>query len=510
LGTGSQIVASRERMLERYSTNVEQFLARHKVAVVVLLSLVYFLGTALRARAKPFWFDELLTVLAARQPTYAATIQAARDLDWTPPFTDLVGHLVQTIAGTGRIVFRVPSMIGFWVFCLCLFAFAQRRVNMYFALSALFLPFVTGGESYSLEARSYGMMLGFCGIALLSWQLAACGRNRMLALPGIFLGIGGAVLCHYYAVMIYVPLAGAEAWRSLRGRKIDKGVWAAFVLGAIPLAVVLLGVLRVAKTSLHPVAQASRQEYFQYYQSVYGTSVWFLVPVLILWGLWLSVGGVREQPLPSDQREIPDHEWLAAILLLLIPVVAITVALVVPPHVFVDRYALPSIGGFALLASLLGWHFGGGRTVPGALFVLPAFLLFAFVMTHGHQDFQNPFQQQRLLASALERGPVAVNNYVSYLQLWNYAPEPQKRRLLYLSDEDSSVKYSGIDDIMGPLRNYGVPVVGYREVAVPGRDFFLYFTPGYGWVPEKALADGDSVEVVEWSQGSALLHIRTK
>ena len=60
---------------------------------------MYFGGTVLRARAKPFWFDEILTLLAARQPTYAATVHAARDIDWTPPFTDLVGHIVHGFGG---------------------------------------------------------------------------------------------------------------------------------------------------------------------------------------------------------------------------------------------------------------------------------------------------------------------------------------------------------------------------------------------------------------------------
>jgi Dolichyl-phosphate-mannose-protein mannosyltransferase len=509
LEIGSQIAASPKERLKQCCAWTEQVWERYEIAIVLSLSAVYFAGTILRARAKPFWFDEILTLLAARQRTYAATIQAARDFDWTPPFTDLVGHFVHTVAGSGEIVFRLPSMIGFWVFCLCLFAFAARRVNIFFALSALFLPFVTTGESYSFEARSYGMMLGFCGIALLSWQLATGGRKRVLALTGICLGVGGAVLCHYYAVMMYLPLAGAEVFRSLRKRKIDKAIWVAFILGAIPLAVGLFAVMHVAKTSPHPVVQAARQDYLAYYQAVFGMSMWFLIPVLVLWAAWLVAGGDTAQS-PGEQREIPDYEWLAVILLILVPVAAITVALVVPPHVFIDRYALPSIGGFALLTSLLAGEFAGRRPVLGVGFVLPAFLIFGFVMSHGHAHFQNPFQQEPMLVSALERGPVVVNNYVSYLRFWYYAPEEEKPRLLYLSDEDSSVKYSRIDDIMLPLQKYGVPVLSYKEFAAPGKDFFLYFTPGFGWVPEKALDDGGSVEVVEWSQGNALLHIRLK
>src|SRR5579871_4349467 len=114
--------------VERYSRRVTNFVDRHSLAFILILTLVYFTGTVLRARGKPFWYDELLTVLAATQPTFAATIQAARDLDLTPPLTDLVGHVVNRVAGSGEVVFRLPAMVGFWIFCLCLFRFAARRV----------------------------------------------------------------------------------------------------------------------------------------------------------------------------------------------------------------------------------------------------------------------------------------------------------------------------------------------------------------------------------------------
>jgi hypothetical protein len=505
-----QITTSTPLSLEHYAASVEGFLQRHKLAVVAVLSVLYFGGTILRARGKPFWFDELLTILAARQPTYSATLQAARELDLTPPLTDLVAHTMDRLAGSGEVVFRLPAMIGFWIFCLCLFGFASRRVNMFFALSAMLLPFVTSGESYSFEARSYGMMLGFCGIALWSWQTAALGKNRVGSVLGLMLGIGGAVACHYYAVLIYLPLAGAEAFRSARLRKIDKAIWAAFVAGAIPLLWSLLWVIRVAKANQHPVIHATRQDYLVYYVSVFGNSLWFLIPALVLCAAWLLAGGNEAKPESSDPPRIPDYELLAATLFLLLPVAAITLALIVPPHLFVDRYALPSIGGFALVTAFIAAHFAGKRLAPGIAFALPVFLVFLFVMAHGRQPLESPLQKEPLLTVALQRGPVAVNDYVSYLQLWYYAPADERSRLLYLSDEDSAVKYSHIDDIMQPFRKFGVPVVSYEDFATPGKKFLLYFTRGFGWVPERVLDDGGSVQVINWAQGKALLEISVK
>jgi hypothetical protein len=489
---------------------MERFLQRHKFAIIAVLSVLYFGGTMLRARGKPFWFDELLTLIAARQPTYSATIQAARELDLTPPFTDLVAHAVDRLAGSGEVAFRLPAMIGFWIFCLCLFGFASRRVNMFFALSAMLLPFVTSGESYAFEARSYGMMLGFCGVALWSWQTATLGKNRAAGILLLMLGIGGAIACHYYAVLIYLPLAGAETLRSLRLRKIDKAVWAAFVSGAIPLLWSLLWVMRVAKGNQHPVIHATRQDYLVYYVSVFGTSLWFILPALVVCAVWLMAGGNEEKLELSGPPRIPDHEFLAATLFLLLPVAAITLALMVPPHLFVDRYALPAIGGFALITSFVAAYFAGNRLVPGIAFALPVFLLFLFVMAQGRRPLENPFQKEPLLAAALQRGPVVVNDYVSYLQLWYYAPVDERSRLLYLTDQDSAVKYSHIDDIMRPFRKFGVPVVNYGDFATPGKEFLLFFTRGFGWVPERVLEDGGSARVVNWAQGKALLELRVK
>ena len=509
--TQSQNTIAARRTIPDCAEGLQRFFERHKLAVVLFLTLLYFGGTVLRARAKPFWFDELLTVLAARQPTFAGVIQGGRDMDLTPPFTDLVGHLVYRLAGSGEIVFRLPAMIGFWVFCLCLFAFAARRVNICFALTALLLPFVTAGGPYSFEARSYALMLGFCGIALLCWQSAASGRKRGLALAGICLGIAGAVSCHYYGVFIYLPLAGAEAFRSFRTRRIDKAIWAAFVLGAVPLVISLIRIVHVTNANQHSVTPVSRQDYLWYYVLTFGTALWFLIPVFVLWSVWLIMGGDSKEPEAHNRIEIPDHELLAALLLFLIPVAAITLALAVPPHIFTGRYALPSIGGFALLTSLLAANFAKAKPVLGMAFLLPALALFAVDMVHPRQPFQNPLQKEPLLAEALEHGPVVVDDYAAFVQFWYYAPEALKPRLLYLSDQDASVEFSHIDDIMQPFQKYGLPVVKYKDFATPGKDFLLYYTTGVGWVTQKVLADGGNIQLVSWNHSDkALFHIQLR
>ncbi len=490
--------------LERRASQLEHLLARHRLLAVAILTLIYFGGTIGRARAKPFWFDEILTLLAANQPSASATIQAAREMDWTPPLTDLIVHFTNRLAGSGEIVSRIPFMVGFWIFCLCLFGFAARRVSIFFALTAMLLPFAAEAESYSFEARSYGILLGFCGLALYSWQAAASGRRRPLALVGLSVGVAGAILCHSYGVLIFLPLAGAEALRSLRRRRIDWPVWAAMAVGAIPIALLLSGAREVAKANPHPVAVVQRQDYRLYYSTEFEPSLWFLIPALVLLGAWFVAGGNKEEPAGDHEPSIPDYEMLAAVLCLLIPVAGVTLALVAPPHIFHYRYVMPAIGGFALLISFLAAQVARKRSAIGLAIAVPAFVVFAFHFTH-IRSFENPLDHEPLLLNALQNGPVVINDAVAFLQYWHYAPEDLKPRLLYLFDERASLRYSHNDDRMLPFAKFGVPVLEYKDFAVPGKEFLLYFHPGFGWVPEQVLDDGGTLQTLKWDQGRAVL-----
>src|ERR1035437_4883499 len=162
-----------------------------------------------------------------------------------------MAHLCVRWFGAGEISARIPAIIGFWVFCLCLFRFTLRRAGIYYALAALLLPTVLETYYYSVEARAYGPELAFSGLALVAWQAATERSKRSLVLPGLAVSIAAALFCHYYAVLLYLPLAGGEAVRLYRTRKIDWGVWAAFVAGGAPIVWRLSTIVEVVKGFAH-------------------------------------------------------------------------------------------------------------------------------------------------------------------------------------------------------------------------------------------------------------------
>jgi len=497
--------------MEQRAAAVERFLYKRRLLILAVLTILYFVLSTLRARGKPFWYDEILTILEARQPTLTAALQAARDADWMPPLSRVAFYVTDKLVGDGEVAFRLSPMIGFWVFCLCLFAFVQRRASISFAFMAMLLPFATVFSAYSFEARSYALVLGFGGIALLGWQAAAEGRRRPIALTALAIGIAGALLNHYWAVLIYLPLAGAEAWRNYREGKIDWPVWITFAVSGIPLVISLLLILRVVANNSHPWSWARPRDYLLFYRNFWPV-IGFIIPVLLLVGAWLFLGGHQEKPAGLQPSTVHDYEWLAAGLFFLTPMVAITGALMVPPHIYVDRYLALSTTGFALLATFAAARWAERRAAIGVLCALAALAPFLFHFTQIHNRPRNPFLKSRLLRDTLasQDGPVVISNYISFVELWYYAPDEVKPRLLCLDDEKSAVKYRHMDDVAGAsLSAIGVPFHPYQEFATPGKQFLIYFA-GWSWITSKVLEDGGTLEALFGSPHAVVLRARIK
>jgi hypothetical protein len=156
----------------------------------------------------------------------------------------------------------------------------------------------------------------------------------------------------------------------------------------------------------------------------------------------------------------------------------------------------------------------GGRALPGFLLTVALGVGFAYSSTE-IPPARNPFDGEPLLREALEQGPVAVPDGQLFLQMWHYAPEPLKSRLLFLADDEAALKYMGFDTIDGGIRVLrdwsSVGVVEYRNFASPGREFFVYQnTARPGWVIPKVAADGATVEVRKYAGFRALMRVRLK
>ena len=112
------------------------------VIAFLLISALYFADTFLRASLKTFWYDEIITVLLCRLPSFAATWTAVlHGADFDPPL------FISSPAGDQEPLrrrphrSRLPAMVGFWVFCICIFVFVRRRLGPLYGASRPSFPF---------------------------------------------------------------------------------------------------------------------------------------------------------------------------------------------------------------------------------------------------------------------------------------------------------------------------------------------------------------------------------
>jgi hypothetical protein len=506
-------VRPRQSSLDRDAQGLAVWLDSHRTVVLLALTAFYFIGAILHARSKPFWYDEIITVAIARTPDLATTWRAAMEIDAMPPLSHAMVHLATRLFGFSEVSVRVPAMVGFWVFCLSLFWFTRRRIGILYALSAMLLPVITGAYLYSAEARAYGPELAFIGLALVAWQNATENRRRSLAIPGLALSLAAALLCHYYAALLYLPLGGGECLRAYRTRRIDWAIWAAFAAGMLPVVWRMATIVSVVKGFTHTWSPASPEQIFEYWETGLQQSGTFVA--LFLGTLALAILANRNAPAESESAgaKVPDHEWLAGVLFLAIPTAAIVGGMLVT-HMFTFRYALIGLTGFCLLVPMLAAHLLGGRALWGLVMFAVSMGGLGFAAID-NPPWQNPFDAEPMLQEALQKGPVAIPDGQLFLRMWHYAPPDLKAHLLFLANDEAAVKYMGFETIDQGIRVMmpwsSVPLVEYTTFATPGREFLVYqnaLRPG--WLLSKVVDDGAIAEIQKHTAYRSLVHVRLR
>src|SRR5262249_42181003 len=140
---------------------------------------------------KPLWHDETFTHYLARLHTPSELWSALRTgADLNPPLYHVLAQVSQALFGENPTALRLPSILGFWVMCVCLFRSVGRWCPPVTAWSALLWPLLTGAYEYAYEARPYGLLLGWTGLAFWFWQSATGQGRRSFALLGLALALG--------------------------------------------------------------------------------------------------------------------------------------------------------------------------------------------------------------------------------------------------------------------------------------------------------------------------------
>lgn len=316
------------------------------VAGIFLVSVIYFADISLKASQKCFWFDELFAVYLCRLPSFTSTWSAVlHGADFNPPFFYLLTRGAQRAFGVGLIATRLPEIVGVWLFCTCLFLFVARRAGKISGFIAGVFPFFTLVQYYAYEARSHGIVLGWCGLALLCWQRSAEGRARYFWLGGFGLSLLGALLTHVYAVYLLVPFVVVEIYNLVDKKRPNWGNLAimATILTSVTFAV-YLPLFRAYRTTMPATFLAASHDLFQRFLiDVIGPATIVLFLLLLI----SAANAMRSSQHGLMTAGLPRREVVLAAGFACIPLVGL-IGCKLSHGPFIDRYFLSSVAGYAI------------------------------------------------------------------------------------------------------------------------------------------------------------------
>src|SRR5262245_5707118 len=322
---------------------------RRPTVYLVVFSVVYCAFAAALAATRPLWHDELFTAYLLRVPSVKHLWAGlASGIDLMPPLSHLVLRLLAPIFGDGPIVLQLPSMVGFWVMCLCVYRFVSYRLPVEFGLAAMLLPFCTNASYYLAEARPYGMALGLGGLALVSWQsLDRPSRLRPLWLVCLALSLTAAITTHFYSVFLLLPLVVGEIARTTIRRAVDWKSWLA-VTGPMVVLLPLWPLLSVAREfAARFWSQPTIGGTLLVYNSWLGHSDWVFLALLALAALSTLIG---RPPSTVRKLSVPAADVYVATAFLALPAIAALVAFVTGSGLS-WRYVIQGIIGFSTLGA---------------------------------------------------------------------------------------------------------------------------------------------------------------
>ena len=470
----------------RFGEVATRFLEDHKVLSFCIFSLFYFLGAFGKASSKPFWFDELFSWYVAKLPSLSGIWNAL--YEGVEPHPALHYFLIRAshgVFGTGELATRIPFIVAFWLALFFLFLIIAKRCGSLIAyLSILFLC-LSASYGYAFEARPYASVLACCCASLFCWESAIEDRFRRLALVGLSLSLNVALSSHYYAIFLFIPLMIGEVYRSFQSRRVDWPIWISMAAGAVVLIPLVPMILRV------------RKEFSGFFWSkptwgVFLKSIdWFFRdPILVcFYGAGFLIGVMKAGDLlTADKRNqragwnVPSHELIAVMTLILLPVIGFVVAKLVT-HAYVTRYFLPTAIGIALGLAFLYHRLLQGRLLITA--VLVASLLGIFIVRQAG-DARGLFSEKPNIAvaksctwalSVPDNTPIIISNPLLFLQCQHYAPPGLKTRLCYLMDLDA-VRQTGKGTANGALEKLRekvpIRVEDYRSFLSSHNRFYLY------------------------------------
>ena len=464
-------------------------LTRTHIAGMALVSVIYFADIFLKASEKCYWYDELFTVYLCRLPSFSNIWTAVlHGADFNPPLFYLLTRGAQWLFGNGLIATRLPSTVGVWVFGVCLFLFVARRTGVVCGFIAGVFPFFTLAQYYAYEARAHGIILGWCGLALLCWQRNAEGRAKYLWLAGFGLSLVGALLTHVYGIYLLVPFAGVEFYSFLKRDRPNWGIICAMLLAVVPvIAAVYLPLFRIYRATVPTSFLVPNHEVFQsFLVAVFGPAISVLLLSLVLFGL----EGMRPARFAITMANLSKREMLVAAGFTFIPLLGFLGSRV-SHGPFLDRYFLSSIAGLAIFLGFANSHRQPGSRSAQAL--AACMLLFMigdlgatiYLVTGSHRILliepssklvvvttpSDPMQMYQTVSLNHSGLDILVLPSLDYFYFFEYAPPSVVSRLYFATASDVGF---GLYEKLARWGHVDFKTTTFRSFLAMHKNFLVY------------------------------------
>lgn len=502
-------------------TQVEKFIPYALAATILYVAL----RCVLEAVARPFWFDELCTWAVVQQGGPRAIWNALwQSVDGQPPFYYMIVRFATWFVKTPEISYRIPSIAGLCATMVFVYLMVRKLTNPIVGyLGALLIALTPLYHFYAVEARPYTLVVAFMAAAVHCYQNAS--SKKWIVAMGLCLMFAQGV--HYYAILMFMPLAIAEASLSMTQRRIRWGIWASLGVGVLPLIVCWPLLFRFkhyygAHFGSHQTFLETMADYGWFIHSrdfAISRVVAGLPVAIILIALLIAIRSGRGNGQPSI-KNISDFVLPIGFLCLPVFMFLVTEA---AHSGLADRYTLVSILGLPLTLTVLS-------PLEGSRFVrVLAIIAIVWLGYEGSREekyyysyspemvFSNPSDSFQRLSSQAGHPelPLVVSHSDDFIQLWYYAPPGFRPRFLWNSDPVEALAYKGFDtsDLELMALKKVIPLQEQRfGDFIDTHPAFLLYSSGKDvvgdWWPRRLAHDGYYLDLVAKSQQERLYLVR--
>lgn len=478
------------------------------ISGAVLWFSAAYLPVAIAAAAhRHLWNDELFTFYIARlgsfDKIYAALLAGA---DQNPPLFYWLSSLGMKLHAA-TLGIRLPAIFGVWIMGVGLIVWFSRYGMAAYGLVAALFAIVSGAGYYATEARPYGLVVGLAATAIVCWQRTLIGRNITLWTTGLAASLGLSLCFHYYAVLLFPPIAIAELAVAWTERRIRWTVWLGLLVAMLPL-VLWLPLIQAARSYSGTFwAQAGPSSIADFYAFVLFPA---LLPLLgFIAAIWLRY---ILRPATARLTVFPTlPESVCILSLSATPVLAIVLGRFVT-GAYTHRYAVFAITGIAIAVAWLLMLLLGSRTRP-ALMAAVILTIFFFArevrrLSSMADDYDHAADAE-FLTEHVPTGEIAIADPHLFFELSHQAPPSLRTRLFYIADRPAALRHLDTDavdrSVMDIKSLAGLRVRGLPEVLASGEPFGVYGYPGnWVWLVEE-LADRRIPISITSSYGKRLL-----